>query len=328
MESTNRTRPSWVDNALYPFRDNWMVIDGHTIHFVDEGPRDRPVLLFVHAGPAWSFTYRYHIRELSQDFRCIAPDFPGYGLSHAANGYHYTLSEQAEVLTKFVQALQLHNIVVWANDAGGPTSILGLAPLADSVDGLVVGGTFGWSLKPYRTVSWTLRIVTGSLFRFINRYTNILAWSMGHLAVGSRKMSKSESQQYQKPFKERDRRNRPLKLFRSCLDHGTQQELANALRSFHDKPVLVQFGDKDPMTAQHWPERWTKEIPRSRVHIIPRVKHFTFEDAPEATVENFRQWWKTIHLGGEDQASQTIKCFQGLRSFCMVIQPTCRLNPS
>jgi len=303
MESTYpRARPSWVDNAIYPFRYNWMILDGHTIHYVDEGPRDKPVLLFVHPGPAWSFTYRYHIRELSHDFRCVAPDFPGYGLSHAANDYHYTLSEQAEVLTKFVQALHLDNIIVWANDAGGPTSILGLAPLADHVNGLVVGGTFGWSLKPYRTVSWTLRIVTSSVFRFINRYSNILAWSIGHLALGSRKMSRTESEQYQRPFKERDSRNRPLKLFKSFLDHETQQELDNALRSFHDKPVLVQFGDKDPMTGQHWPERWTKEIPGSRVYIIPRVKHFTFEDAPEATVENFRQWWKTIHLGVEDQA--------------------------
>jgi len=296
MEPTNHTRPTWLDSSIYPFKDNWMIIDGHTIHYVDEGPRDKPVLLFVHPGPAWSFAYRYQIRELSRDFRCVAPDFPGYGLSKAADRYSFTLPEQAEILTKFVKALHLKNIIVWANDAGGPTSILGLARLADLVDGLVVGGTFGWSLKPYRTVRWTLRIVTSPLFRFINRYTNILAWLMGHMAVGTRKMSRTESEHYQKPFKERDSRNRPLRLFRSFLDRETQDELDNALGSFRDKPVLVQFGDKDPMTGQHWPERWTQEIPRSRVYIISGVKHFTFEDAPEATVENFREWWKTMRL--------------------------------
>ncbi len=301
MEPTNLTRPTWVDSSIYPFRDNWMIIEGHTIHYVDEGPRLKPVLLFVHPGPGWSFTYRYHIRELSRDFRCVAPDFPGYGLSQAANGYSFTLTEQAEILTKFVQALHLDNIIVWANDAGGPTSILGLAPFANLVEGLVVGGTFGWPLKPYRTVSWTLRIVTSSVFRFINRYTGILAWSMGHAAVGTRKMSRSEREHYQTPFKDRDSRNRPLRLFRSFLDRDTQHELDNALGSFRDKPALVQFGDKDPMTGQHWPERWTKELSRSRVYIIPRVTHFTFEDAPEATVKNFREWWKTIQLTTEHQ---------------------------
>ena len=296
MESTTYARPEWVDNSLYPFKDHWTLLDGHTIHYVDEGPRDKPVLLFLHPGPIWSFTYRYHIQQLNREFRCIALDFPGYGLSKAAKDYHYTLREQAIILTKFVQSLRLNNIIVWANDGGGPTSILGLAPLSDRVDGLVVGGTFGWSLKPYRTVSWTLRIVSGSVFRFINRYSNLLAWAIGHMALGTRKMSKTEAQQYQRPFKDRDSRNRPLKLFRSFLDKETQQELDSALPSFRNKPVLIQFGEKDPMTAQHWPERWAKETPRSTTHLIPRVKHFTFEDAPEETVENFRQWWSAIRL--------------------------------
>src|SRR3989442_12825281 len=121
MESTNRTRPSWVDNALYPFRDNWMILDGHTIHYVDEGPRDKPVLLFVHPGPAWSFTYRYHIQQLSREFRCVAPDLPGYGLSHAAKGYNYTLSEQAAGFAKSVPSPHLAPIIVSANDASGRT---------------------------------------------------------------------------------------------------------------------------------------------------------------------------------------------------------------
>ena len=294
MASSTYARPEWVDDSLYPFIDNWIILDGHKIHYVDQGPKDKPVLLFVHPGPAWSFTYRYHIRELSHDFRCIALDFPGYGLSKAAKDYNYTLKEQATVLTKFVQALHLSNIIVWANDAGGPTSILALASLSDRVDGLVVGGTFGWSLKPYRTVSWMLRIVSGSVFRLVNRYTNILAWTMGHMSLGTRKMTKAEAQQYQRPFKDRDSRNRPLKLYRSFLDKRIQQKLDNAIQSFRNKPVLVQFGEKDPMTRQHWPERWSNETPRSRVHIIPKVRHFTFEDAQETTVDNFIEWWKTV----------------------------------
>src|SRR5712691_9735720 len=51
MEPTNLTRPTWLDSSIYPFRDNWMIIEGHTIHYVDEGPRDKPVL-FVR--PSWS----------------------------------------------------------------------------------------------------------------------------------------------------------------------------------------------------------------------------------------------------------------------------------
>jgi hypothetical protein len=49
------------------------------------------------------------------------------------------------------------------------------------------------------------------------------------------------------------------------------------------------------MTAQHWPERWAREISVSRVVILPEVRHFTFEGAPEATVRNFQEWWVEIN---------------------------------
>jgi len=140
MEAISYNRPDWVDESSYPFRDNWMLIKGHQVHYLDEGPRDKPVLLFVHPGPGWSYTYRYQIEQLRKDFRCVAPDLPGYGLSKAANGYNFTLVEQAKVLEEFVETLDLRSIILWVNDGGGPTGILALGPHADRVVGLVVGG--------------------------------------------------------------------------------------------------------------------------------------------------------------------------------------------
>ena len=282
-----------MEDDLYPFKDNWIDVDGHRIHYADEGPIDAPVLLFVHPGPGWSFTYRYHIRHLSDKFRCVAPDLPGYGMSSAAEDYDYKLLSQSRVLQKFVQVLNLRSIVVWANDGGGPTAILGLANLSDRVVALVVGGTFGWSIKTYRSVAWTLRLVTSFPFRVVNRYTNFLAWSMGSkMGLGTRSLSKKERGQYTGPFKERNSRNNPLRLFSSFNDKATQERLDSSLQAFRDKPVLIQFGESDPMTGQHWPERWAQEIPNNRLILIPHVKHFTFEGAPEATVNNFLDWWR------------------------------------
>jgi pimeloyl-ACP methyl ester carboxylesterase len=48
---------------------------------VDEG--SGPTLLFLHGSPTWSFVYRDVIRSLRDEFRCIAVDYPGFGLSSA-----------------------------------------------------------------------------------------------------------------------------------------------------------------------------------------------------------------------------------------------------
>ena len=67
--------------------------------------------------------------------------------------------------------------------------------------------------------------------------------------------------------------------------------LTEALPAFRDKVALIQFGSRDPMKFQGWHKRWAKEIPDNRIYIIPHVAHFTFEGNPEATVQNFREWW-------------------------------------
>jgi pimeloyl-ACP methyl ester carboxylesterase len=111
------------------------------------------------------------------------------------------------------------------------------------------------------------------------------------LALGRRSLTKAELEHYVRPFSDRETRNYTLDLYASFLDPETQQELDRALPAFRSKPLLIQFGDGDPMTGQGWHERWAREIPNHRMYTLPHVKHFTFEGAPEITVQNFRTWW-------------------------------------
>src|SRR5207302_11174538 len=87
------TRPAWVDDGLFPFESRFVTIDGHTVHYVDEG--SGPTLLLLHGNPTWSFDYRDVIRALRDQFRCIALDYPGLGLSSARPGYRYLPEEHA-----------------------------------------------------------------------------------------------------------------------------------------------------------------------------------------------------------------------------------------
>src|SRR5262249_7560238 len=65
----------------FPFTSRWIDVDGHHVHYVDEG--EGPTVLFLHGNPLWSFYFRKVIAGLRARFRCVALDYPGYGLSHA-----------------------------------------------------------------------------------------------------------------------------------------------------------------------------------------------------------------------------------------------------
>ena len=51
------------------------------MHFIDEGPREAPIVLMVHGNPTWSFYYRNLVIALRDRYRCIVPDHIGCGLS-------------------------------------------------------------------------------------------------------------------------------------------------------------------------------------------------------------------------------------------------------
>ena len=64
---------------LYPFESRWFESSAGRVHYVDEG-EGQPILM-CHGNPTWSFLYRNVIRSLRDRFRCIAVDYPGFGLS-------------------------------------------------------------------------------------------------------------------------------------------------------------------------------------------------------------------------------------------------------
>ena len=111
-------RPDWLDPVLFPFESRFLDVDGATVHHVDEGTG--PPLLLLHGNPTWSFLYREVIAGLRDRFRCVAPDYPGFGLSRPAPGYGFTPAEHAEVVRRLVLELDLRDVTLMVQDWGGP----------------------------------------------------------------------------------------------------------------------------------------------------------------------------------------------------------------
>ena len=64
--------------ADFPYLPHYAQIGGLRVAFIDEGPRDGPLVLLLHGEPAWSYLYRKMIPVLVQaGCRVIAPDLVG-----------------------------------------------------------------------------------------------------------------------------------------------------------------------------------------------------------------------------------------------------------
>jgi len=112
--------------------------------YIDEGPRDAPVVLMLHGEPSWSFLYRHVIRAcVDAGLRAVAPDLIGFGRSDKpAARDDYTYAAHMAWLGAFVDGLGLRDITLLCQDWGG---LLGLRLAGEQPErfaGIVAANTF------------------------------------------------------------------------------------------------------------------------------------------------------------------------------------------
>jgi haloalkane dehalogenase len=100
------------------------------VHFVDEGPRDAPVVLLLHGEPSWSYLYRKMIPPLvAAGLRAVAPDLVGFGKSDKpAARRDYTYARHVAWLWSTIEQIRLRDITLFCQDWG---SLLGLRVAAE-----------------------------------------------------------------------------------------------------------------------------------------------------------------------------------------------------
>jgi haloalkane dehalogenase len=123
-----------------PYEQHYAEVAGARVHYVDEG--SGPPLLLLHGNPTWSFLYRDVIAGLRDRFRCIAPDYPGFGRSDKPTDLAwYSYDRHVEQVTGVLDTLELSGATVVVQDWGGPIGLRWAVEHADRVDRLVIMNT-------------------------------------------------------------------------------------------------------------------------------------------------------------------------------------------
>jgi haloalkane dehalogenase len=288
--NTAQPRPSWYPELSFPFESRFVRAGGANLHYIDEG--SGPPLLLLHGNPTWSFLYRHLIRELRDEFRCVAPDLPGFGLSSAPTGFDFKPASHAEVIGEFIRALDLRNLTMMVQDWGGPIGLSAAVREPSRFAGFVIGNTFAWSGKGDLHFERFSSIMGGRIAGFLNRQFNFFVRIVIPFGMRRRKPSTEVMQAYIGPFIRRDARE-PLRVFPREIIASSDflEDLGSSLQSIADRPVLIVWGDRDFAFGQKERERFETIFPDHMTVVLPGAGHFIQEDAPEEIARAIRHWW-------------------------------------
>jgi pimeloyl-ACP methyl ester carboxylesterase len=111
----------------------------------------------VHGNPTWSFFYHPLIARLHQQYRCVAVDHIGCGLSDKPSVY-LSLDDRIDHLTQVVESLDLRDVTLVAHDWGGAIGMGTLLRCRERFARIVLLNTAAFRLPCFRGASGLCRI--------------------------------------------------------------------------------------------------------------------------------------------------------------------------
>jgi len=237
---------SWVDREAYPFESRCVGLEAGGLHYVDEGgDHDAPVVM-LHGNPTWSFLYRHLVDGLSDSYRCVVPDYLGFGLSERPPEFSYRPSDHADIIAAFVDRLGLEEIVLVVQDWGGPIGLSYAVDNPDNVRGIVAMNTFCWPLDDrldMRAFSW---LAGGPIGRVLCDEFDAFTRVVMPTAFGDpARLSGAAHRQYLQSHAGRDRTG--TWVFPRALVGETEwlADLWDRAGAIEDVPALLPWGMED-----------------------------------------------------------------------------------
>jgi haloalkane dehalogenase len=274
---------------LYPFDGHFEDINGSLVHYLDEG--SGPPLVLLHGNPTWSFLYRDIITGLCDRYRCIAVDYPGFGLSRAGPGYGYTPAEHAQVIEDLIVRLDLRGATLMVQDWGGPIGMAVATRHPDRFSAFVIGNTWAWPKSDLSTQAFS-RLLGGRVGRWLILQRNFFVERIVPAGVRRVKLSSAVMDAYRGPFPTPASR-RPMHVFpREIL--GSRTFLAgieSKLSGLSDRPALIVWGTKDFAFRTAECRRWERIFPKHRTVPLEGAGHYIQEDAAQDIVAAIRAEW-------------------------------------
>jgi pimeloyl-ACP methyl ester carboxylesterase len=256
---------------------------GVRVHYTDEGARGGRTLLLVHGFAASVHAWRPWIDRLAKDYRIVAIDLPGHGLTQTPTGYRATLEGNAQLVEDLAVHLGINHFVLAGNSMGGAVSMAYAMEHAARLQGLVLVSPAGWpgegggapggfSLLNNEAGRFLLkmvdpRIVVGGGLKsayvdealvtdaVVDRYAE-LAMGEGH-----RDVLLTQRSQPERPW--------------------TPASFA-AIRT----PTLVMVGEKDALIPPASGRALARAIPDAYLVTYPEGGHLPMEQLPDQTVQH------------------------------------------
>ncbi len=254
------------------------------IFYREAGPKDAPVVLLLHGLPSSSRMFQPLLESsLSQHYRLIAPDYPGFGHSSwpDAKSFAYTFDHLAEVMNDFAAQMHLERYTLFMQDYGGPVGFRMAVAHPGKVQAIIIQNAVAHeeglsSLWTVRRAFWKDRAAHETEVR-----GNLLSLE----AARKRHVGTSPDVSLYNPDLWVDEAYFLKQPGQAEIQSDLFYDYQNNVKSYpawqrwlqeHQPPLLVMWGRYDTSFTVAGAEGYKKDVPKAEVHLLD-AGHFAMD---------------------------------------------------
>ncbi|WP_017314209.1 alpha/beta fold hydrolase [Mastigocladopsis repens] len=273
-----------------------IAIDGLDIFYREAGSRNNPTILLLHGFPTSSHMFRNLMPALADRFHLVALDYPGYGNSSmpTVNEFDYTFDHLAQIVEKFITAIDLKRYSLYVMDYGAPIGYRIAAKYPERVEALIVQngnayeeglGEFWNPIKAYwkdrspENADKLKHLVTleATKWQYTNGVRNLEAispdtWNMDQLFL--------------------DRPGNDEIQLALLYSYGTNPPLYPQWQEYlrkYQPPTLIVWGQNDYIFPADGAHPYKRDLKDVEFHLLD-TGHFALEEDGEAIATHIRQF--------------------------------------
>jgi pimeloyl-ACP methyl ester carboxylesterase len=266
--------------------------------FVLEVPADverYEPLIMLHGFPSSSFDWRHVIDALASDRRVITFDFLGFGLSDKPSSIRYSLFDQATLAEEVIRSFGIEAAAVVSHDMGDSVaaelyarSIEGTLPFEVTRRVLTNGSVYIEMAHLSPGQQMLLAMNDEALPVEIAPTEETFAASIAAI-FGDTPAQPDELHAQWELLAKQDGQTilpRTIRYIEERREH--EERWISALRD-HRSPILLAWGDRDPIAVYAMAERFVNERPGTPLVRLEGVGHFPMIEAPGAVYDAIQQ---------------------------------------
>ena len=259
-------------------------VEGLQIFYREAGPQDAPTILLLHGYPTSSHMFRNLIRDLSEKYHVLAPDYPGYGRSDQPpmSEFQYTFDNMSMVIEGFLKAKNVDKFSIYLMDYGAPIGFRIAAKHPKRIESLIIqnGCAYEEGLKEFWDPikkywkEYTLEngkalegfhTIDGLKWQYTHGVQNVDAISPDNWQVDLQHLSRPENNDIQ------------LAMFYDYRTNVTKYPEWQAYFREHQPPTLIVWGKNDHIFPPDGAHPYKKDLKSVEIHLLD-TGHFALEE--------------------------------------------------